>query len=389
MSLLGQVMNRDDALEVAMTDDRRTAGNRSIVLVTWCYACNFGTNLQAWALQQALRKLGCRVSVLFRRPSSSPGKYLRYCLFSHGLLRRHASFKRGGVSRLEAWMARRMHFVDTQIPRGLLVRRTDCFVTGSDQIWNTYHGFDPTMFLDFAGEKKRVAYASSIGTKDVNPVYADVVSKLLARYSHIGVRERSAVEALQKLTGRADIVQVPDPTFLVEVADWREITRDVKLPFELPQRYVLCYLLGNNRRYADQLRSVCEKIGIYDVVIVPACENPNFDFPGAIRLREADADEFVYLIDHASFVCTDSFHCSAISLNLEKDFVEFRRFSDEDSQSQNSRVYELLEHFGVSNRLYERGTGDWTKPVSYDSVRRQLAVDRRRAMDYLTKAIET
>lgn len=37
--------------------------------------------------------------------------------------------------------------------RKKMVSETDCFVTGSDQIWNTYNCFSAKSFLSFAGEK--------------------------------------------------------------------------------------------------------------------------------------------------------------------------------------------------------------------------------------------
>ena len=43
-------------------------------------------------------------------------------------------------------------------------------MTGSDQVWNSFynHGIDKSFYLDFVPNgKKRIAYAASIGMKNI------------------------------------------------------------------------------------------------------------------------------------------------------------------------------------------------------------------------------
>lgn len=142
------------------------------------------------------------------------------------------------------------------------INNTDVFITGNDQIWNVKHKFDPFMFLNFAKDKKRIAYVSSIGISYIPQEYKSIVKELLSKFSHIGVRERVAVDALSNLLERNDVVQVLDPTFLLTAYEWKVITRNIHYEIKIPDKFILCYFIGNNIEYVNQLNDVKEKTGI-------------------------------------------------------------------------------------------------------------------------------
>ena len=50
---------------------------------------------------------------------------------------------------------------------------------------------------------------------------------------------------------------------------------------------------------------------------------------------------------------------TALSINFGKPFVEFMRFKDSDAASQNSRIYDVLSHFGLTGQLYANGADSW------------------------------
>lgn len=94
------------------------------------------------------------------------------------------------------------------------------------------------------------------------------------------------------------------------------------------------------------------------------------------------------LIQHAELVCTDSFHATAISINLSIDFIEFLRFNNDDNKSQNSRIYDLLEHYQLQERIYTPHK-DITQKIKYDPIKCILEKDRIDSMAYLINAIES
>lgn len=137
-----------------------------------------------------------------------------------------------------------------------LILNTDVFVSGSDQIWNAWHSFNPFFFLSFVGDCKRVAYASSMGSNNIPSKYKQEIKTYLSKFSHIGLREQSAVPILQDLLERNDIVQVLDPTFLLSANDWNALASEANIEFVLPDKYILCYFIGNNDFYIQQLLDV-------------------------------------------------------------------------------------------------------------------------------------
>ena len=369
--------------------------NKNIVLVTMKGAGNYGTSLQSYALHKVLENTGYQISFLFKLPAhygfKTYTKNIIESLHLIGVVRRiihpHRNLKQ---KKLEKFYASNYNEINiyTKCQEKKLVERTDCFVTGSDQIWNTYYCFSPVFFLSFVDNKKRVAYASSIGTNSVKEEYKDEVKRQLLKFSHIGVREQEAVNVLSTLTGRNDICQVLDPTFLLEPKDWKVLSKDACYEEKLPQNYILCYLIGNNSWYKDQLIDVREKLGVKDIVILPAMENNDFTCDGAFVYPNAGPAEFIDLLQNAKCVCTDSFHATALCINHSIPFVEFLRFKDDDQKSQNSRIYDVLKHFDLMNRIYEKGSMKWTKSIDYQPIQEILNKDRQQSMSYLANAIE-
>lgn len=368
---------------------------KNVVLVTWKGSGNFGTCLQSYALHRKLEDMGYFVQILSPIPQEYTLKlHIKWILKILGLgkLKKILFQKKNNTQKIKLDKFQKECYNDislyTQKQEIDLLNRTDCFITGSDQIWNTYYRFSPFYFLDFVRGKKCIAYASSIGTSGVKEEYKDEVRFLLSKFSHIGVRENEAVHVLSELTGRDDIIQVLDPTFLLNPNDWHKMVKTAKYEMNLPKDYLFCYLIGNNPWYHADLMNVRERLGIKNIVIIPSAENPGFTSDEAITYRNACPVEFVDLIKHAKCVCTDSFHATALSINFSIPFVEFIRFNDNDIQSQNSRLYDLLNHYGLMNRIYNKDCNIWEAPINYNKIQQILDKDRDVSLSYLTNAIE-
>ena len=369
------------------------AMRKRLGIVTWYgtnpNGYNFGTALQSYALQRVLCDMGYDARMFLFKSQGNKGivkSVLDYIGFL-GVLRCARRFMRSGhffedgaVRRLRRWNKR--HYRETT------QEGVSCFVSGSDQIWNTYHHFDPHFFLDFVGNAKRVSYASSIGTRGVNPQCAEKVKGLLSSFNYITAREESGAEALRELTGRSDIRRVQDPTLLMRPDDWRRFGLEENLHQKPEREYLLCYLLSKKSEYIDQVHDVDLRLGLDKIVIVPALENEGFFVDGAVRYVNATPCEFVRLIDEAKFVCTDSFHATVLSMLLSRPFVEFMRFDDGDTHSQNSRIYEILGRYGLMERIYNHDSEKWTESIDYVPIHSAMECDREESLALLRKMIE-
>ena len=208
-----------------------------------------------------------------------------------------------------------------------MLQETQIFITGSDQIWNCYNGFAPFYFLDFAGDVKRIAYASSMGTSDIPPAYKSVVKELLTKFSHIGVREKTAVPIISELLERTDIVQVSDPTFLLSSTQWLDFAMTADIEIEIPSRFILCYLVGNNPfvsaasgGYKTALRY--RKSDSYSVF-----GNKHMQLPYAQIYKAAGPKEFVRLLFLCFFHLYRFFSCDSTFYQFAERFYRFETFS--------------------------------------------------------------
>lgn len=371
---------------------------KNIVIVTWIGTGNYGTSLQSFALHRKLELLGYNVSFLESFHSRFTLKYRVKSILSGFKKNIKKLLEKMSLSKRSLKEQKLADFISTnynvykkiksQEDINKLIANTDVFMTGSDQIWNTAYNLNPFYFLDFAGDSKRVAYASSIGLQDFPKEHKSKLRRMLSRFSYIGLREETAVQIVSKLLNRSDIVQVLDPTFLLDSNDWKNIGNEANVEIKLPQTYILCYLIGNNEWYKQQLNDIISKTGIKNVIIIPSEENSSFLIDEAVVYQDAGPLEFIKLIQKATFVCTDSFHATAISINLNVDFVEFIRFKDSDKASQNSRIYDVLSHYNMMDRIYNEENENWRGKIDFSISNKQLEIDRKKSLDYLINAIE-
>ena len=371
----------------------------NIGLVTWFGTPNYGTNLQAYALYKALEDRGCNVKIIrrFKRPFSLRNIKNNF-FYAHGIRRfwkyHHNRFPAKSRS-IRNFCRTEMQIANVYTAGDLrkLLDSTDIFMAGSDQLWNCHDHFRGFEFLDFANGKKKISYATSIGTKEIPIDYRKKVKEYLSDFQHISIREQSGALSIANITERDDIATVLDPVLLQDKAFWERFSDSARqvLP-EMTEEYVLFYILKKipsaslmPRDDKDaSLMSRDDKVAFpiprddgWKTVIIPSGENPNFNLPGATIVRDAGLREFVALVRGASLVVTDSFHGTALAIALERPFINLKRFSDSAVASQNIRLRDLLERLGIENNL----------PIDYKAVRPRLEALRAESNAYLDKAL--
>lgn len=364
------------------------ARKNNIGLVTWTGGYNYGTVLQAYALNRVLLELGDRVEII-RHYSLVWGIKLSLdrVLYPLGInILRTRDDGSAKIRKVRAFQKKhlKIHKVVGGFGFGLARLKFDRFVCGSDQIWNTRNAFDPFLFLDFTGKKDRISYAASIGNPEIEPERRDSLRMLLSGFKAISVREESARIALTGLTGRDDIVRTLDPTLLLNAREWcSSMDGDGSDP--LPDRYALVYVLRRKDDYDDVIRCIKEARGLDKVFIIPSGEFPDIESGYATVLKDTGPEEFIRLFRGASFVLTDSFHGTAFSINFNVDFACMKRFDDNDPNSQNSRIYDMLRDFGIGGRFFDRTDREWLNPVAWDDVNARLEDMRQFSFGFLRK----
>ncbi len=204
----------------------------------------------------------------------------------------------------------------------------DCFVLGSDQLWNWYSNREIGSyyyFLDFADENhKKIAYATSFG-HDSSFYPKDMIIKLgyyLQRFDKVSVRENSGVDICRDLFG-IDADWVADPVFLCSMDDYRKAA-SLSEKNVGTEKYLLAYILDPTEdklkivRYAAQSKELNYKIildGQADFEKVASQVND------ANILRDIDVSDWLNFFMNANYVVTDSFHGFCFSIIFRKECI--------------------------------------------------------------------
>lgn len=200
----------------------------------------------------------------------------------------------------------------------------DCFVCGSDQIWNPY-AFRDEYFLKFADDSKlKIAYAASIAKGNIDRNIGERLAQSVRNIDVISVRENMSREILHQY-GIEDVEVVLDPVFLLSKEQWEKQIEDIHRDKE----YVFYYMLEGNYSSFIKAKAFARKNNL-DIVAIPGVSDSNLFVDAIGRFKRCYGNtpfDFIRLIKNARFVITDSFHASAFSCIFEKEvfFVECKQ----------------------------------------------------------------
>lgn len=348
--------------------------NKKIAILTWLYNGNYGTVLQAYALQSFLRKNNYNVENLNYRPSLKT-KLINWAQNGNSpmlfLGKFKTAFSKKSCNNQDALALKdkrieefkKQNMVLTKVCRtpeelAEVSKDYDVYICGSDQIWSPAL-MNPVYYFSYLPQgAKKIAYAPSFGVTQTTNKKRQKIKEYLTSFNHLSVREMQGQELIKDILGKDVPLQI-DPTMLLEAEDWNACTAERLVS----EDYIFCYLLTPNEKYIEMVRQLAEKTGL-KVVIVPTPKGP-FD-TGFDELIEAGPAEWLSLIKYAKFVCTDSFHGGVFSSIFNVQFWLFKRFSDSDKKSENSRIYTLVKRLGIVERVI--GEDDAEKLLNGDMI---------------------
>ena len=362
---------------------------------------NYGTKLQAYAVQEKVKAMGYEVEVINYdrksdfRPSSIKKKYLNIKYIKKKLIRN----KHDVVPSLAYKLKQRKdainsfdqtHYGTTSLIKGykglkVASLKYDAVVCGSDQIWLPESINIPTSTLEFAAPGcKRITFAPSFGVSEIPANKRKQYKKFLENLDSISVRETNAVDLVKDLSGRESKV-ILDPTLSVSPSVWQELIKESNKKIE--GKYVFCYFLGQNEVYRKQVREFADD---NDLKVVTMPHFKGFFAPDEeltdVQLYDVTPCDFIKLISEAEYVCTDSFHATVFSILNHIKFFTFERFSSGDKNSANSRIYSLLTQLGIPERIVMADAKLNTDVIDYTTVDMKLNALRKDTDLYLEEA---
>ncbi|MGN1322887.1 MAG: polysaccharide pyruvyl transferase family protein [Bacilli bacterium] len=353
--------------------------NKKIGILTWHYYENVGSNLQAYALYESIKKMGfspmfinyqqkelhdtfikkiCKIilaKIYVCAPTIIPCKY---------------SFK--------SFMFQKEYFPTTKTilnskELDKIKDQFDIFVCGSDQIWSPIV-FNSHYFLDFVKDKYKFSYAPSIGCNYIPDDLKDIYKKLLSDFNGISIREEMGRKLLEEIGIKSNVVL--DPTFLLSKEDWCRISNK-----EITKKdYIFCYFLGENEKHRKKVYEYA-KNNKKHLIIYSTFEKDN-KFCDE-RVYKIGPKEFIAYICNADYVFTDSFHGVVFSLKFEKQFNAFYRFNENDKNNQNSRIINIINKLNLEKKLIKNEEDLDLSKIDYKKINKKLDLMIEESLNYL------
>lgn len=324
-----------------------------IAIITYHASNNYGAALQCLALQRQLTQLGVTAEVLDyqpRKPDYLPfwkGWGIRKGLFLKNLPKRLIKIKYGTKSeesfeKFRIQYFNRSKYCSNKKEVASLANQYDAFIAGSDQVW--YFARESVYFLDwgapYAG--KRISYAPCCGMINQPELNREDLKKWILQIDHLSTRNQFSYDLIHDLTGLTPKI-VADPTLLIDLSD---VAQKVTLPFS---DYILMYTLGEeiNGGHLSVIESIRKKVGNLPVVaVVPASHKPHLAPWADHVIYTAGPSEWLWLIQNATFVYTDSFHAVLFSINNNRPFLTY--YAEE---WRAPRLVDLAKRYQIQERV--------------------------------------
>lgn len=373
---------------------------------------NYGSVLQAYALQSMVSSLGCWVDIIDYSIQHTPAVLFGYAVQAYrevGLLQTVSSIAHYGIALIqeirEEIIRQDSHCVpipdifdefrktrlvlsnESYSPETL--RSTppdyDVYITGSDNVWLINNAFGISdggarFYLDFVSEnKKTISYAPSMGDPSISEKYQNRFKSLLKNIDYLSVRESSTAEFITEMTG-VSAATVCDPTLLLTREEW-----DTLIPCETivssSTPYILVYVIHALDADSDAYvfaHDLAKKQGL-DILYI------GYHFvQGKPIFTTVSVSEFLQSFKNASYVITNTFHGTMFSIIYRKVFYAFK------PRAGPARIRDVLATVGLSDRFVESESEARELPadVNYHDAEAKIQKFRSDSLLWLQTALQ-
>lgn len=362
--------------------------------ITFHASHNYGSMLQAYALQQTLCGLGVDNSIINLRtqiqkkcypdPTDITVQSLKFKIWTivreilYPGATKNLSEK---YSLFESFLTEKLRLTpefDEITPEVASSFDFDYFITGSDQCWNTRcRDFNWAYYLNFTDSPNKISYASSIGPIS-HSIDVDRVKTELSTFRAVSVREQGSANFIAQ-SGLTMPQILPDPTLLRSKQQWIDLCGKTPL---IRHPYIFMYSPFENK---DMNRIAIEvsKRSLMPVV-VSNFTSAKTDFT-MLRMKGAKFKlnvgpvEFVNLIANASTVISGSFHAVVFSIIMNVPFWAVNGDKD-------NRMKQMLEQYGFEDRAIHTDDVELKLSQSAPDFRHansEIEKEQQKAINYL------
>ena len=351
-------------------------------ILTFHKAYNYGAILQAYALQEKLKEMSIQSEII---DYLSTEKRIQNKLFAYskklGLKDNFLKFVKDCYRKRknkafdqfmkdEIVLSEKNYSTFDEIVQMDKQEIYDTYIVGSDQVWNYNNTLrDSAFLLSFvSNNKKKCSYAASIGNAEFNEKIYTQYNRELKKFRVLTVREESSIADygfLRENHARA----VLDPTLLLKKSDYEKLEH----PRILKKKYAFMYTIACERHLRKFAKQYCKDNGL---TLVDSKRSGVF-------FKNSSPKDFLSFIQHADCVFTNSFHGTALSIMLEKQFIT----EVQTKTGLNNRSYNLIKNLCLQNRDIDNAEFTLKNSIDYRVVKKELDKLRNVSEDILREII--
>lgn len=364
---------------------------KKVGIITFHAAHNYGSMLQAYALQQVVLSMGYDCEIINFRSivqkemympifmrGTLYGKCVRFIIqssYALGILKKYRFFEKF----LKEDLILSSKEYNTLEDLANADFNYDYYISGSDQIWNVESwDFSYSYFLPFVKFGKCIAYAPSMGPglsmdkcRDIN-----IITEFLKKYDAIGMREAAGARYIEGIYKRP-VATVLDPTLLLDSNRYDKFISNKPL---IKGEYIFIYSPQYNERVYEMAYKLGKKYN-QKVVISQGLRTKEEMLKWGRKLKIYAAvgpKEFLNLCKNASIICCDSFHAVVFSILFKKCFFVLDGMKD-------NRISNLLQITNLQDRSFTLSDDFLTAPLQIDFIDafNYLEIEKIKSLNWL------
>ena len=356
-----------------------------VLLITLWGNSNFGNRLQLIALKRIIEQFGIVVECVPNDVTKNENRLknnIKFVLGKYGMDKYKLIYLRKAREKALKKSSSKYIIPQTKcvhnfiIPSELNERDYIAAVVGSDQVWHRWTEYENELdfyYLSFIPKSKRISYAASFGFESFPENDKEKHLKYLNEMRAISCRERTGCKLIRDHLEKS-AEWVLDPTLCVNLNFWTTIEEKPK--FKIPDKYAVVMMLGNKSMYNSNIEKF---LNLKKLSVIDINDYDNKD------IWNITIGNFIWLIHHAQFIFTDSFHCTVFSILFERQFIVFRR-DEREFEHMFDRIATLLDYLDLNHCVYEKNC-IIEHAIDYATVKRKIDAMSKYSVNWLRNAL--
>lgn len=349
---------------------------KKVGILTFHFGDNYGAILQCYALAKTISEFGFDTEVINYIPDWRPKRYSETDLEVKYLskLEKFNSFRKKYLP------VKEKRITDTKNISGY-----DIYVVGSDQIWNiTFPFFNDIYFLNGLDNNSiKISYAASIGMNmEQCERYANIFEKFIPDFDFISLREGSYIKFIQRYSEKK-VYKAVDPAMLLSSDDYKILINNKN---KQKEKFIFYYYIKHDDDFL-LLNDLVNKLSrLHSLEIIHSfIDMPDYIFRNNSRSMYFEGiEDFLWYIQNAEIIITNSFHVTVFSILFKKDFYSYP------GKNMGERISELLTELELQDRIIidYKAIQKKDKPIDYNKIYNLIEDLRSQSLNFIDSALK-